>query len=71
MYAVPIRTSPTLSVGQHTVLFEDVYVRNPQHTNYDLTSSDGRFIMLKGSAQSTDFVVVLNWFQELQERMER
>ncbi len=71
MYAVPIRTSPTLSVGQHSVLFEDVYVRNPQHTNYDLNPTDGRLVMLRGSSQSTDFVVVLNWFQELKERMER
>jgi Tol biopolymer transport system component len=70
-YSVAIRTSPALSVGQHTVLFEDEYARNPQHTNYDLNPSDGRFVLLKGAAQSTDLIVVLNWYEELKERMGR
>ena len=70
-YSVAIRTSPTLSVGQRTVLFEDKYAPNGQHTNYDLNPSDGRFILLKGSAQSTDLIVVLNWYEELKERMDR
>jgi serine/threonine-protein kinase len=70
-YSVAIRTSPSLSVGQHTILFADAYVKNPQHTNYDLIPGDGRFVLLGGAAQSTDLVVVLNWQEEVKGRMAR
>ena len=71
LYAVAIRTTPALSVGQRTVLFEDQHVRQSQHTNYDLNPRDGRFVMIKGSAEPTDLVVVLNWYEELRARTER
>ncbi|MCH7876484.1 MAG: serine/threonine-protein kinase [Gemmatimonadetes bacterium] len=71
LYAVAIRTTPALSVGQRTVLFEDQHVRQSQHTNYDLNPRDGRFVMIKGSAEPTNLVVVLNWYEELRARMER
>ena len=28
-------------------------------------------VLLKGSEQSTDLIVVLNWYEELKERMDR
>jgi serine/threonine-protein kinase len=71
IYAVAIETSPTLRIGQRSVLFEDKYVRNFSHSNYDQHPGDGRFVFIKGSAAPTDLVLVLNWFEELKQRMER
>jgi serine/threonine-protein kinase len=67
--AVPVRTTPTFSMGPPQGLFEDKYVGNANHANYDVNPRDGRFVMIKGAEQPTELVVVLNWFEELQQRM--
>jgi serine/threonine-protein kinase len=71
IYAVGIETSPTLTVGQRIVLFEDKYDRNSSHANYDQHPADNRFVFIKGSNDPTDLVLVLNWFEELKQRMDR
>jgi hypothetical protein len=65
-----IRTTPTFSVGTRQELFEDPYVVNADHTNYDVHPSTGQFVMIKSAEQPTDLVIALNWFQELIERTE-
>ncbi len=66
--AASIRTSAAFSVGTRQELFEDTYEQNPDHTNYDVHTETGQFLLVKGSDEPTDLVVVLNWFEELKER---
>jgi serine/threonine-protein kinase len=68
LYAVPIQVSPNLSVGQREPLFDDRFAKLLNRTNYDVMP-DGRFVMLKGGDDPTNVVVVLNWFEELKERV--
>lgn len=67
--AATIQTGPTFGVGVREELFEDVYARNVDHANYDVHPRDGRFVLVKGSGGSTGLVVVLNWIEELKERV--
>jgi len=69
MFAVDVRTSPTLVVGTPRKLFE-----KPQYggnggfwANYDVTADGKRFLMVKNEAPDTPnrVDVVLNWFSEL------
>ncbi len=69
-YSVAMRTSPTLSVGRRTILFEDSFVPNSAHANYDQHPTTGQFVMVKGTATKSDLVIVLNWREELKARME-
>jgi serine/threonine-protein kinase len=69
-YSVAMRTSPTLSVGRRTILFEDNFVPNSAHANYDQHPTTGQFVMVKGTATKSDLVIVLNWSEELKARME-
>jgi len=67
--AVPVQTSPAFRPGVGHALFADPYLRNPDHTNHDV-SRDGRsFYLARRGARNASIVVVLNWFEELQARM--
>jgi Tol biopolymer transport system component len=66
--AADIQTRPAFSVGARRQLFPDSYEKNPDHTNYDIHPVTGQFLLVKGSDEPTDLVVVLNWFEELRER---
>ena len=70
LYAVPIQVSPNLTVGQREPLFDDRFATLLNRTNYDVTP-DGQFVMLKGNDDPTNVIVVLNWFEELKERVGR
>ena len=69
-YSVAMRTSPTLSVGRRTILFEDGYTGNMSRTNYDQHPTTGQFVMVQGTDTTSDLVIVLNWYEELKARME-
>ena len=69
-YSVAMRTSPTLSVGRRTILFEDGYTKNLSRTNYDQHPTTGQFVMIQGTTTKSDLVIVLNWYEELKARME-
>ena len=69
-YSVAMRTSPTLSVGRRTILFEDSFVPNSAHANYDQHPTTGQFVMVQGTTTKSDLVIVLNWREELKARME-
>ena len=58
------------SPGTPSVLFEGRYVPDPNVRGYDL-AADGRFIMVRTPNESLprQVNVVLNWFEELKERM--
>ena len=77
MMAVPIQTSPTLSVGTPQKLFDaDTYLGRPPAPGqgaqryWDL-APDGRFLMMKAvsgvnASQPDGFIHVQNWSQELE-----
>jgi eukaryotic-like serine/threonine-protein kinase len=74
MMAVGIITQPTFVAGKPKVLFEGQYQTNPtMNANYDVSADGQRFLMLKPtSAQDsapTQINVVLNWFEELKQRV--
>jgi hypothetical protein len=77
MMVVEIQTQPSLIVGKSRLLFEGMYLNNVANgaysPSYTVTPDGERFLMLKGSdsAQSgpTQLNVVLNWFEELKQRV--
>jgi serine/threonine-protein kinase len=73
--SVPVTATSTLTFGQPSKLFEGPYFFAPAARTYDASADGQRFLMLKlnpaggGSPRSPRFVVVLNWFEELQRRV--
>jgi eukaryotic-like serine/threonine-protein kinase len=74
MMAVQVTTQPTFTAGKAKVLFERPYVPTPRSfPDYDVSPDGERFLMLKpGESEettSTQINVVLNWFEELKQRV--
>ena len=79
MLAVAIETAPSLQVGTPQVLFARPFVQEDPTSgahNYDVTADGQRFLMLEAVADEVgseplreQITVVLNWFQELTERV--
>jgi serine/threonine-protein kinase len=73
MMAVEVTTQPSFAAGKPRVLFEGAYVLSPRTlADYDVSSDGQRFLMLKGSEQTsalTQINVVLNWTEELKQRV--
>ena len=74
MMAASVKLSPSLSLGRVTKLFD--WEKPPRGTSgrrYDISPVDGRFLMTKpataGSDGAINISVVLNWFEELRERV--
>ena len=72
--AVSVTTEPELKVGDITPLFESDYYGSgtPPRTDYHVTADRNRFLMLTDVANDfgqVRFIVVQNWFEELQERV--
>ena len=73
MMAASIELSPTLELGNVTKLFQTL--PPPASVGgrpYDVSDIDGRFIMptrVAQAGQGTDISVLLNWFDELRERV--
>jgi len=64
--AVSVTTTPAFSWSKPTQLFEGDFL-----SDYDVSADGARFLMIKEAAQSrgtTDFNVVVNWFQELRDK---
>ena len=71
MMVIPIQTSPTFNAGEPRLLFEGGFQRGgPAQPNYDV-APDGRFLMIEstGGPTATKLNVVLNFFEELKQRM--
>ena len=74
LMAASVRLSPSLSLGHVTKLFDwEKPPRGASGRRYDISPVDGRFLMTRpatmGSAGVIDISVVLNWFEELRERV--
>jgi len=72
--AVGVMTQPTFSVGKPKMLFEGPFEPAPTtFPNYDVTPDGQRFLMLEpseqGQAAPTQINVVLNWFEELKQKV--
>jgi eukaryotic-like serine/threonine-protein kinase len=72
MMAVDITTQPGFAPGKPRMLFEGRYELSPvQLANYDVSPDGQRFLMLKPTekAAPTQINVVLNWFEELKQKV--
>ena len=74
--AVPVQSGPTFVSGTPQPLFtpEDRYILDNVGRSYDAARDGERFLMLKrgkiaNAATSQRINVVLNWFEELEERV--
>ena len=64
--SVAVKTEPIFELGTRKELFEDVYIKRYQHSNYDIHPDNKRFVMVKPKELiSAEMIVVLNWFEEL------
>ena len=75
MMSVPVQTTSTFTAGNPTKLFEGKwYVGQPGRT-YDVSADGQRFLMIKDAAggnqtaPSANINVVLNWTEELRQRV--
>jgi hypothetical protein len=65
-------TQPAFAAGKPRLLFEGPYVPTPRYfPDYDVSPDGQRFLMLKPSEQAapTQINVVLNWFEELKQKV--
>ena len=72
MMAVDITTEPTFSADSPRLLFEETYQKSTLFgAAYDVSPDGQRFLMIQGSEQEavTQINVVLNWFEELKQRV--
>jgi serine/threonine-protein kinase len=74
LFAAAVQTRPTFSVGQHRMVFTANFKPSPYHIhiNYDRDPRTGDFVVFSESRGSdAALVVVLNWFEEVRQRMGR
>ena len=73
MMAVEIATEPTFSAGMPRLLFEGTYLGGTVFLAYYDIAPDGQtFVMIQQGVQDTEATqinVVLNWFEELKQRV--
>ena len=74
MMVAPVSTEPTLDIGVPEVVFQGRYAFGPAgpRANYDVTADGQRFLMISAGETDSDRMqinVVLNWFEELKERV--
>jgi Tol biopolymer transport system component len=74
MMAVDIANQPGFTAGKPRMLFEGQYQPTPTtRPNYDVSRDGQRFLMLKSTGQEraapTQINVVLNWFEELKQKV--
>lgn len=75
--AVPVKTDPTFSFGTPDLMFQGTYVMSnvPFLSNWDISPDGKRFLMMKSpaalstAAGSPKINIVLNWFEELKQRV--
>jgi hypothetical protein len=73
MMAVDVQTTPTFSAGKPRKLFEKEYERSlALWANYDASPDGQRLLMVRqenASARATHINVVLNWLEELRQKL--
>jgi hypothetical protein len=73
MMAVPVTTQPSFDFGRPITLFEGAFAEGAPGLPAYAVAKDGRFLMMRSVAGSDprQLHVVLNWFDELNERLAR
>src|SRR6266567_2131985 len=71
MMVAAIALHPTFTVGARRELFEGSYVNDPVYRSYDVTRDGRSFVLVRSPKPSGDFIVVLNWFDQLREKGRR
>lgn len=76
MMAVDVSANSNLTIGKPRTLFQGNYVLSPVHIpNFDVSADGQRFLMVKPSesaeASPTQINIVLNWFEELNQKVPR
>jgi serine/threonine-protein kinase len=73
LMAADVRMKPGLAIDRPRLLFESTHERDRGsgvgNANYDVTRDGQKFVMVQSPASSTQILVVLNWFDELNVRM--
>jgi Tol biopolymer transport system component len=73
MMVAEVATQPTFQAATSRLLFQGSYERTTTISpDYDVTADNQRFVMVQPVEQqspTTDFNVVLNWFEELKRRV--
>jgi Tol biopolymer transport system component/tRNA A-37 threonylcarbamoyl transferase component Bud32 len=70
MMAAPIDTQQGFSASTPKMLFQGQYVTLANSTpNYDVTADGQKFLMLKSTVQPAQINVVVNWFEELNQKV--
>ena len=75
MMALEVATQPSFSAGKPRLLFEGQYFTSNwplAGTAYDVSADGQRFLMVKATEQATSVTqinVVLNWFEELKQKV--
>ena len=68
MMVAAIAPLPTFTVGARRQLFEGNYLSDPVYRTYDVTRDGRSFVLVRSPKPTGDFIVVLNWFDQLRER---
>ncbi len=71
MMVAAITLHPVFTVGVRRELFEGNYVNDPVYRSYDVTRDGRSFVFVRSPKPLADFVVVLNWFDQLREQDRR
>jgi serine/threonine-protein kinase len=71
MMAAAIALRPTFTVGARRELFEGDYASDPVYRSYDVTRDGRGFVLVRSPKAPADFIVVLNWFDQLREQGRR
>lgn len=73
MMVVPIHNRAELTIGTPRLLFEGQYAFAGWLANFDVTSDDSAFVMVRSekAKQAIRVDVTLNWFAEIERRARR
>jgi hypothetical protein len=68
LFAIPVRTTPELTIGEPEALFTSRRYTTNQSQAYDVTADGQRFLMVKipEASEPREVQIVLNWFSELE-----
>ena len=70
MMAVDITAEPEFTAGNPRLIFErSGMLSSPRMQQYDVTPDGQHFLMIQQAEQARSLNVVLNWFQELLEKV--
>jgi serine/threonine-protein kinase len=69
LLAVRIQTGEPFTASPPVALFDGLYYENRNHPAYDVHPNGREFVMIKAVEGSANLVIVLNWFEELKQRV--